>query len=152
MTMARMGIQCAGVLAVVGLAGVVALGGAGMRGQTPTPAPKPAKAPPPPEPIDPNATAGVRGFGQPIKVGVQYKSKPVDGASVLAKNPDGTVAGSCTTDATGGCTLTVGVGEYKFTAVQSGLAGEVSAPVTAGTKPIAIKLAKVKPGSNDGKP
>jgi len=112
-------------------------------GQQPPKPPPPAKKPA--DPVDPNATAGVRGPGIPIKIEVRYKRKPVDGASVLAKNPDGKLAGSCTTDSTGMCVLSVGAGEYSFSAAQNGLVGTISAQVTAAAKPVAITLAKVKP-------
>ena len=60
--------------------------------------PPPAKAPAktPAEPIDPDATAGVRGAGFALKVQVTFKAKPVVGAFVLARNPDRSVAAPAT--------------------------------------------------------
>jgi hypothetical protein len=111
----------------------------GMYGQTPSTPTAPQ------EPIDPNSTAGPRGPGYAVKVQVQFNRKPVDGASVLAKNPDGTVADSCNTDSTGACRVSVGAGSYTFTAAQNGLAGSATGRVGADTKQIAVKLTKVKP-------
>jgi hypothetical protein len=112
----------------------------------PTPAQPPAKQPAKPiaEPIDPNATAGVRGVGFAIKVQVTFKAKPVVGAYVVVRNPNHSVAGTCNTDSTGVCTLSVGAGKYTFTATQNGLAGANFAQVATATKKLVIKLARVK--------
>src|ERR1700677_2927163 len=72
--------------------------------QTATPAsPQPQSNPPakpkkkPDEPIDPDATAGVRGNGTTHTVRVLVKGKPAAGAHVVVKNTNGTLAASCYT-------------------------------------------------------
>lgn len=103
--------------------------------------PKPTKKPA--EPVDPDATAGVRGAGYSIMVEVQFKRKPVDSAYVLVKNPDGTVAGTCSTDSTGCCTLSIGAGDYTVTATQNRLKGEAATRVTSASKLVVIKLTQI---------
>jgi hypothetical protein len=127
----------AGMMA--GFGGGVACAHALQQSQT---SPRPAETPD--EPVDPDSTAGVRGGGPSVRVEVQYRRKAVAGASVVAKNPDGRVAGTCNTDSAGVCALGIGAGDYMLTATQSGLAGTTPAEVTAASKPIAIKLVKEK--------
>jgi hypothetical protein len=111
--------------------------------------PKPKK---PDEPVDPNDTAGVRGTGATHTVRVLLKSKPADGAHVVVKNTNGTVAGACFTTATGECQVEIGADSYVIDATKNGRAGTVSMPVDDTTGPIVIKLAKVKPPSTTAHP
>jgi hypothetical protein len=111
---------------------------------------QPPNPPPPkpktkqPEPIDPNETAGVRGPGSPVTVRVMLKSKTVEGAHVVVKNTNGTLAGSCYTSASGDCQVAVGPDEYVIRATLTGREGSVSARVTNSTGPIVVKLTKTK--------
>jgi hypothetical protein len=117
--------------------------------QSPPPA-KPKKKPD--EPIDPDATAGVRGTGTTHTVRVLLKGKPAAGAHVTVKNIDGSLAASCYTDATGECQVNVGADKYTIGATTKGRAGTVSIPVDDSTGPIVIKLAKVKAETGVSKP
>ncbi len=110
--------------------------------QNPPPPPKPKTKPP--EPIDPNETAGVRGPGSPVTVRVMLKSKTVEGAHVVVKNANGSLAGSCTTGATGDCKVDVGPDDYVMRATTSDREGSVTTHVTEKTGPIVIKLSKTK--------
>ena len=116
---------------------------------TPAAKPKPKK---PEEPIDPDATAGVRGPGTVHIVRVLLKGKPAEGAHVVVKNTDGTLAASCDTSDSGECQVEVGADSYMIGATRNGRAGTVSMPVNDSTGPIVIKLAKVKSESNAPKP
>ncbi len=96
---------------------------AAMLAATFTPAPAQSTTPPPPKParkdlpIDPDKTGAVRDSASAsIFVTVRSKSKPVAGASVMATNPDGTLASTCETDSAGHCHLSLSAGEYVFTA------------------------------------
>lgn len=117
---------------------------------TPPAKPKPKKKPD--EPIDPDATAGVRGTGAMHTVRVLLKGKPVQGAHVMVKNTNGTLAASCYTSDTGECQVDVGADSYIIDAASKGRAGTVSMPVNDATGPIVIKLAKVKADSGAPKP
>jgi hypothetical protein len=116
---------------------------------TPAAKPKPKK---PEEPIDPDATAGVRGPGTTHTVRVLLKGKPAEGAHVVVKNTNGTLAASCDTSDSGECQVDVGADSYMIAATRNGRAGAVSMPVNDSTGPIVIKLAKVKPESSAPKP
>jgi hypothetical protein len=119
--------------------------------QTPPPAkPKPKKKPE--EPIDPDATAGVRGNGAMHTVRVLLKGKPANGAHVLVKNTNGTLAASCYTGETGECQVEVGADSYIIDASTNGRAGMLSMPVNDATGPIVIKLAKVRTDPNAARP
>jgi hypothetical protein len=98
----------------------------------------------PDEPIDPDATAGVRGTGTAHTVRVLFKSKPAAGAHVVVKNTDGTLAASCYTGDAGECQVNVGADRYTIGATTKGRAGIVSMSVEDSTGPIVVKLAKVK--------
>lgn len=116
-------------------------------GQTaaPPPSPPPAKQKTkPPEPIDPNETAGVRGPSSPVTVRVMLKSKAVEGAHVVVKNTNGSLAGSCTTSASGECQVAVGPDDYVIHATMTGREGSVTTHVTDSTGPIVVKLTKIK--------
>jgi hypothetical protein len=112
--------------------------------QTPPPPPPKPKTKPQ-EPIDPNETAGVRGPGSPVTVRVMLKSKTVEGAHVVVKNANGSLAGSCTTGASGDCKVEVGPDDYVIHATITGREGSVTTHVTDSTGPIVIKLTKTKP-------
>jgi hypothetical protein len=103
---------------------------------------KPKKKPD--EPIDPDATAGVRGNGSTHTVRVLLKGKPAVGAHVVVKNTDGTLAASCYTSDSGECQADVGVDKYIISATTKGRAGTVSISVGDSPGPIVIKLTKVK--------
>jgi hypothetical protein len=111
---------------------------------------KPKKKPD--EPIDPDATAGVRGSGTTHTVRVLLKGKPAVGAHVTVKNTDGSLAASCYTDATGECQVNVGADRYTIGATTKGRTGTVSMSVEDSTGPIVIKLAKVKTEAGGPKP
>ncbi len=117
---------------------------------TPPAKPKPKKKPD--EPIDPDATAGVRGNGVMHTVRVLLKGKPVQGAHVVVKNTNGTLAAACYTSDSGECQVDVGADRYIIDATSKGRAGSVSMPVNDATGSIVIKLAKVKAGSGAPKP
>jgi hypothetical protein len=106
------------------------------------PPPKPKTKPQ--EPIDPNETAGVRGPGSPVTVRVMLKNKTVEGAHVVVKNTNGSLAGSCTTGVSGDCKVEVGPDNYVILATMTGREGSVTAHVTDSTGPIVIKLTKIK--------
>lgn len=114
----------------------------------------PAKAKPkkPAEPIDPDATAGVRGSGTTHIIRVLRKGAPAEGAHVVVKNTDGSVAASCDTNAEGECQVDVGADSYIISATKRRHAGTVSQPVDDSTGPIIIKLVKVKPESSAPSP
>ncbi len=106
------------------------------------PPPKPKTKPQ--EPIDPNETAGVRGPGSPVTVRVMLKSKTVEGAHVVVKNTNGSLAGSCTTGVSGDCKVEVGPDNYIILATMTGREGSVTTRVTDSSGPIVIKLTKIK--------
>jgi len=110
------------------------------------------KAKKPEEPIDPDATAGVRGPGATHTVRVLLKGKPAEGAHVVVKNINGTVAASCYTSDTGECQIEVGADSYTFGATKNGRAGTVSIAVNDSTGPIVIKLTKVRAETSAPKP
>jgi len=116
---------------------------------TPPAKPKPKKRPD--EPIDPDATAGVRGNGATHTVRVLLKGKPASGAHVKVKNTNGTLAASCYTSDTGECQVEVGADSYIIDASTKGREGTLSMPVNDATGPIVIKLAKVKSESSPPK-
>ena len=127
--------------------------------QTATPAsPQPQSNPPakpkkkPDEPIDPDATAGVRGSGTAHTIRVLLKGKPAEGAHVMVKNTNGTLAASCYTDNSGECQVDVGADSYVIAATTKGRAGTFSLPVNDLTGTIVIKLAKVKAETSHPKP
>lgn len=120
--------------------------------QQPANPPKPKPAKKPEEPIDPDNSAGVRGPGTRHTVRVLIKGKPADGAHVVVKNTNGSVAATCDTNATGECQVDVGADSYIINATGNGRSGTVSLPVTDSTGAIVIKLAKVKAGSDTPKP
>jgi hypothetical protein len=111
--------------------------------------PKPKKAE---EPIDPDATAGVRGAVAMHTVRVLLKGKPAEGAHVVVKNTNGTLAASCYTSDAGECQVELGADSYTIGATKNGRAGTVSMPVNDATGPIVIKLVKVKTDSSAPKP
>jgi hypothetical protein len=117
---------------------------------TPPAKPKPKKKPD--EPIDPDATAGVRGTGAMHTVRVLLKGKPAEGAHVVVKNTNGTLAASCYTSESGECQVDVGADSYIIDATAKGRAGTVSLAVSDSTGPIVIKLGRVKPETAAPKP
>ena len=117
---------------------------------TPPAKPKPKKKPD--EPIDPDATAGVRGTGAMHTVRVLLKGRPAGGAHVVVKNTNGTLAASCYTSDTGECQVEVGADSYIIDASTKGRAGMLSLQVNDATGPIVIKLAKVKSESSPPMP
>ena len=110
------------------------------------------KAKKPDEPIDPDATAGVRGTGAMHTIRVLLKGKPAEGAHVVVKNSNGTLAASCYTSDTGECQVEVGADSYTIGATRNGRAGTVSMAVDGSTGPIVIRLAKGKAESSAPKP
>jgi len=118
--------------------------------QTQTPAPKPKKKPE--EPIDPDATAGVRGNGTTHTVRVLHKGSPAIGAHVVVKNTNGSLAASCFTNDAGECTVDIGADSYIIDATRNGRAGTVSLAVEDATGPIVIKLHKPKTETAAPKP
>jgi hypothetical protein len=127
-------------------------------GQTSAPqtqSPPPAKAKPkkkPEEPINPDETAGVRGNAVSLTVKVLLKGKPVEGAHVLVKNLDGSLANSCFTGDTGDCQTEVGPDKYAMEASWKDRSGTVTVQVTSSTASIVIKLGKAKKTSNMPQP
>ena len=117
---------------------------------TPPAKPKPKKKSD--EPIDPDATAGVRGNGAMHTVRVLMKGKPAQGVHVVVKNTNGTLAALCYTGDAGECQVEVGADSYIIDATSKGRAGTVSLAVNDSTGPIVIKLAKVKTDSGALKP
>jgi len=116
---------------------------------TTAPKPKPKK---PEEPIDPDATAGVRGPGAMHTIRVLLKGKPAEGAHVVVKNTNGTLAATCDTSVSGECQVDVGADSYVIAATRNGRAESVSMAVSDSTGPIVIKLAKVKADTMPPKP
>lgn len=94
------------------------------------------------EPIDPDTSAGVRGNGTTHTVRVLHKGKPADGAHVVVKNTNGSVAASCFTNDSGECQVGIGADSYIIDATRNGRAGTVSLSVNDSTGPIVIKLHK----------
>jgi len=127
---------------------LVAAGQATNPQQQPTTPAKPKPVKKPDEPIDPDATAGVRGPGSSHVVRVLRKGKPIQGAHVSVKNTNGSLAASCYTSATGECQVDVGADSYIIGATSNGRTGTVSQPVDDSTGPIVIDLVKVKTGSS----
>jgi hypothetical protein len=119
---------------------------------TPQQPAKPAPKKKPEEPIDPDATAGVRGSGTSHTVRVLSRGKPVQSVHVVAKNSNGSLAGACYTNAAGECHIQLGADSYSFNAAKTGLAGTVSVSVDDSTGPIVSTLVKVKTGSAAPKP
>ncbi len=103
---------------------------------------KPSKKPE--EPIDPDTSAGVRGPGSTHTVRVLRKGKPMEGAHVVVKNTNGSVAASCYTSASGECQVDVGADSYVIDAAKDGSVGTVSLPVNDATRAIVIRLTKAK--------
>jgi hypothetical protein len=114
----------------------------------------PAKAKPkkPVEPIDPDATAGVRGSGITRTIRVLRKGTPAEGAHVVVKNTNGSVAATCDTNAEGECQVDIGADSYIIDAAKKRHAGTVSLAVDDSTGPIVIKLVKVKTKNSSPKP
>jgi hypothetical protein len=119
-------------------------------GQT-TP-PKAAPKKPPQEPINPDETAGVRGSAPPLRVRVLMSSKAVENAHVVVKNTNGTLAGSCFTNATGDCKVDVGPDDYEINATGNGRTATLKLHLTKETGTVSIKLLKAKPASTTAKP
>ena len=140
------------MLALVSLLGVIAGGLQVTANPTPAQQTSPPPAKKPAEPIDPDATAGVRGPGYSVKVRVLLNGKPVYGAYVIAKNPNGSVAGTGNTNSVGECLLNVGEGDYGISATQNRKTGTASMHISASTGTIVIRLAKLKAADTVGKP
>ena len=119
-------------------------------GQT-TP-PKAAPKKPPQEPINPDETAGVRGSAPPLRVRVLMNGKVAENAHVVVKNTNGTLAGSCFTDAMGNCKVDVGPDDYEIDATGNGRAATMKLHLTKATGTVSIKLLKAKPASTTAKP
>jgi hypothetical protein len=83
---------------------------------------------------------------------VLFKGKPAEGAHVLVKNSNGTLAASCTTSNLGECEVEVGADIYIIEAKGHGRAGTVTVPVDDSTGPILLKLIRVKTASSAPKP
>jgi hypothetical protein len=111
---------------------------------------KPKKKPE--EPIDPDTTAGVRGSGVMRTVRVLLKGKPAEGAHVVVKNTNGSLAASCDTNVSGECQVELGPDHYAVAATGSGRAGAVTVEVSDTTGPIVIKLKKPKTESSPPQP
>jgi hypothetical protein len=103
---------------------------------------KPKKKPE--EPIDPDTTAGVRGSGAMHTVRVLLKGKPAEGAHVVVKNTNGSLAASCDTNPTGECQVELGPDHYAVAATANGRSGALTLEVSDATGPIVIKLKKPK--------
>jgi hypothetical protein len=119
---------------------------------TPQQPAKPAPKKKPEEPIDPDATAGVRGSGASHTIRVLSKGKPVQSVHVAAKNTNGSLAGACYTNAAGECHIELGADSYSFNAAKAGRSGTVSMSVDDATGPIVITLIKVKTESAPPQP
>jgi len=76
------------------------------------------------------------------------KSKTVEGAHVVVKNTNGSLAGSCTTGVSGVCKVEVGPDNYVILATMTGREGSVTTHVTDSSGPIVIKLTKTKAPAN----
>jgi hypothetical protein len=119
-------------------------------GQTTSPKPVPKKTPQ--KPIDPDETAGVRGSAPPLRVRVLMSGKAVENAHVVVKNTNGTLAGSCFTNATGDCKVDVGPDDYEIAATGNGRAATLKLHLTKETGAVSIRLLKAKPASTTAKP
>jgi hypothetical protein len=118
--------------------------------QSQTPPARPKKKPE--EPIDPDTAAGVRGNGATHTVRVLHKGKPAEGAHVVVKNTNGSVAASCFTSDLGECQVDIGADSYIIDATRNGRAGTVSLSVSDSTGPIVIKLHKPRTDTATPKP
>jgi hypothetical protein len=119
-------------------------------GQTAPPAPAPKKTPS--KPIDPDASAGVRGSGSPLTVRVLMRGKTVENAHVVVKNTNGSIAGSCFTSSTGDCKVEIGPDDYEIAATGNGRSATLKLHVSAETPTVSIKLLKAKPAATAAKP
>jgi hypothetical protein len=119
-------------------------------GQTAQPKPAPKKTPA--KPIDPDETGGVRGSGSPLTVHVLIKGKAVENAHVMVKNANGSLAGSCFTNADGDCKVDVGPDDYVIDVKGSGRTGTLKLHVTEQTGSVTIKLLKAKPATASAQP
>ena len=134
------------VLVLFGLTACSALGP--MAAQTAAQPKKPVKRPA--EPIDPDATAGVRGSGFVLTVRVLRRGKPASEVYVVAKNPDGSVAGTGTTNEAGRCLMSVGAGDYVIRAAKDGSSGSLTVHL-GGNLTVLVKLAPESPPRPPGK-
>ena len=114
--------------------------------------PKAAPKKPPQEPINPDETAGVRGSAPPLRVRVLMSGRAVENAHVVVKNTNGTLAGSCFTNATGDCKVDVGPDDYEIRATGNGREATMKLHLTKETGTVSIKLLKAKPASTAAKP
>lgn len=115
----------------------------------------PAQTPPkkkPSKPINPDETGGVRGPGSPLTVRVLLKGKTVENAHVTVKNSNGTLAGSCFTNASGNCKVDVGPDDYEIDAAGDGRTGTLKLHVSAETGIVSIKLLKTTTTPTTAKP
>ena len=119
-------------------------------GQT-TP-PKAAPKKPPQEPINPDETAGVRGSAPPLRLRVLMSGKAVENAHVVVKNTNGTLAGSCFTNASGDCKVDVGPDDYEIDASGNGRVATLKLHLTKQTGTVSIRLLKAKPAPTTAKP
>jgi hypothetical protein len=78
--------------------------------------------------------------------------KAVENAHVVVKNTNGTLAGSCFTNATGDCKVDVGPDDYEIDATGNGRAATLKLHLTKETGTVSIKLLKAKPASTTAKP
>jgi hypothetical protein len=75
---------------------------------------------------------------------VLFKNKTVEGAHVVVKNVNGTMAGSCYTGPAGDCKVSIGPDSYVIGVTSNGRAGALSLRVTESTGQVEIKLARMK--------
>jgi hypothetical protein len=85
-------------------------------------------------------------------VRVLLKGKAAEGAHVVVKNTNGSLAASCDTNESGECQVELGPDHYTAAATGSGRAGGVTLDVTDATGPIVIRLKKAKTESSTPQP
>jgi hypothetical protein len=70
------------------------------------------------------------------------RGKAVENAHVTVKNANGTLAGSCFTNASGDCKVDVGPDDYEIDAAGNGRTGTLKVHVSEKTNAVSIKLLK----------
>ena len=85
-------------------------------------------------------------------VRVLIKGKPAEGAHVVMKNTNGSVAATCDTNESGECQVQLGPDRYAVAATGNGRTGAVTLDVSDASGPIVIKLKKAKTESGAPRP